>query len=95
MSLKCWTSDEEKRLLKKRIDVAAGRIPADMVIQNAKIVQKKELKLPKSVTNVILCRNPRCITSVEQGLDHVFILTDPEKEVYRCRYCEEQYHPNK
>ena len=38
MSLKCWTSDEEKRLLKKRIDVAAGRIPADMVIQNAKIV---------------------------------------------------------
>ena len=65
------------------------------IIQNAKIVKKKELKLPKSVTNVILCRNPRCITSVEQGLDHVFILTDPEKEVYRCRYCEEQYHPNK
>ena len=42
-------------------------------------------------TNVIKCKNPRCITSVEQQLDHVFILTDPEKEVYRCKYCEEKY----
>ena len=49
------------------------------------------LKLPKQITNVIKCKNPRCITSIEQGLDHVFILADPEKEVYRCKYCEEKY----
>ncbi|MDE6937895.1 MAG: aspartate carbamoyltransferase regulatory subunit, partial [Lachnospiraceae bacterium] len=35
-----------------------------------------------------------CITSIEQGLDHVFVLTDPDKEVYRCKYCEEKYHGN-
>ena len=39
----------------------------------------------------IVDKNPRCITSIEQGLDHVFVLTDPEKEVYRCKYCEEKY----
>jgi len=41
---------------------------------------------------VIRCHNPRCITSIEQGLDHVFVLTDPENEVYRCKYCEEKYN---
>ncbi|MBQ8970215.1 MAG: aspartate carbamoyltransferase regulatory subunit, partial [Lachnospiraceae bacterium] len=40
---------------------------------------------------VIKCKNPRCITSIEQELPHIFILTDPEKEVYRCKYCEEKY----
>ena len=60
------------------------------VIQNDSIVEKKKLHLPKQVTNVIQCKNPRCITSIEQGLDQVFILTDKEKEVYRCKYCEEQ-----
>ena len=45
----------------------------------------------KKITNVIHCKNPRCITSIEQGLDHIFVLTDPEKEVYRCKYCEEKY----
>ena len=61
------------------------------VIQNDKIVSKKELRLPKQVKNVIKCKNPRCITSIEQELDQIFILTDPEKEVYRCKYCEEKY----
>ena len=42
--------------------------------------------------NVIRFHNPRCITSIEQGLDHVFVLTDPENEVYRCKYCEEKYN---
>ena len=56
-----------------------------------KIVEKRILKLPKQITNVIKCKNPRCITSIEQGLDQVFILADPEKEVYRCKYCEEKY----
>ena len=41
--------------------------------------------------NVIKCKNPRCITSIEQGLDHVFVLSDPVKQVYRCKYCEEKY----
>ena len=61
------------------------------IIKDEKIVEKRILKLPKQITNVIKCKNPRCITSIEQGLDHVFVLTDPEKEVYRCKYCEEKY----
>lgn len=61
------------------------------IIKDDKIVEKKSLKLPKKITNVIKCKNPRCITSVEQGLDHVFVLTDEENQVYRCQYCEEKY----
>lgn len=61
------------------------------IIREGNIIAKKELRLPKQVVNVIKCRNPRCITSIEQQLDHVFLLTDPEKEVYRCKYCEEKY----
>lgn len=41
---------------------------------------------------MIKCKNPRCITSIEQGLDQVFVLSDAEKKVYRCKYCEEAYH---
>ena len=55
-------------------------------------MEKKKLMLPKQVVNVIRCKNPRCITSIEQELDQVFVLTDPENEVYRCKYCEEKYH---
>lgn len=65
------------------------------VIKDEKIVEKKVLKLPERITNVIKCRNPRCITSIEQGLDHVFVLTDPEKEIYRCMYCEQKFRGNK
>lgn len=61
------------------------------VIKDAKIVEKKQLRLPKQIRNVIRCKNPRCITSIEQELDQVFILTDTEKEIYRCMYCEEKY----
>ena len=61
------------------------------IIQNNRIVEKKELKLPKQIVNVIQCKNPRCITSIEQELDQIFILTDKEKEIYRCKYCEEKY----
>ena len=61
------------------------------VIRDNKITEKKALKLPKKITNVIRCKNPRCITSIEQELDQVFVLTDPRKEVYRCKYCEEKY----
>ena len=61
------------------------------IIKDEKIVEKRQLRLPKQITNVIKCKNPRCITSVEQGLDQIFILTDEENEVYRCKYCEEKY----
>ena len=61
------------------------------VIKNGEIVEKKVLVLPKQIKNVIKCRNPRCITSIEQGLPHVFVLSDEKKEIYRCKYCEEKY----
>lgn len=60
------------------------------VIKDGKIVEKRPLSLPKEIKNVIRCKNPRCITSIEQGLPHIFVLTDPKKEVYRCKYCEEK-----
>lgn len=61
------------------------------VIRDGVIVEKKRLKLPSEITNVISCRNPRCITSIEQELPNIFYLADAEKEVYRCRYCEEKF----
>ncbi len=61
------------------------------VIKAGEIVAKKELVLPKEIKHVIKCKNPRCITSIEQSLPHVFVLTDEKKEIYRCKYCEEKY----
>ena len=61
------------------------------VIKNGEIVEKKELVLPKQIKNVIKCHNPRCITSIEQELPHIFCLSDAEKAIYRCKYCEEKY----
>ena len=57
-------------------------------IKNGELVDKKKLDLPKKITNVILCKNPRCITSTEQELPHVFNLTDEKHRIYRCLYCE-------
>ena len=61
------------------------------VIKGDSVVEKKTLTLPSEIKNVISCKNPRCITSIEQELDQIFQLTDPAKEVYRCKYCEEKY----
>lgn len=61
------------------------------IIRDNAIVEKKALKLPKKITNVIHCKNPRCITSIEQELPHVFYLSDEKSETYRCMYCEEKY----
>lgn len=58
------------------------------IIRDGKIVEKKQLTLPEKLTNVITCKNPRCITQTEQELEHVFKLTDPQQRVYRCIYCE-------
>ena len=61
------------------------------IIKYEKIIEKRQIQLPKKITNVIKCKNPRCITSIEQELKHVFVLTDEVNEVYRCIYCEEAY----
>ncbi|MBR6764891.1 MAG: aspartate carbamoyltransferase regulatory subunit [Clostridia bacterium] len=60
------------------------------VIKDEMLVEKKSIMMPETLTNVIKCKNPRCISSCEQELDHVFRLTDREKGVYRCIYCETQ-----
>ena len=61
------------------------------IVQDDRVVDKKRLHLPKEICNVIKCKNPRCITSIEQGLDHIFTLTDEENKIYRCKYCEQKY----
>lgn len=58
------------------------------IIKDGKLVEKKSIGMPETLTNVIKCKNPRCITSVEQELDHIFKLTDKEEKIYRCIYCE-------
>ncbi|MBQ5786690.1 MAG: aspartate carbamoyltransferase regulatory subunit, partial [Oscillospiraceae bacterium] len=58
------------------------------VIKNDERVEKYQLSLPERITDVIKCRNPRCITTTEQELPHVFKLTDRENRVYRCLYCD-------
>ena len=61
------------------------------IIKDEQIVEKKTVKLPKRLTNVIHCKNPRCITSIEQELPHIFFLADEEQQTYRCLYCEEKH----
>ena len=58
------------------------------IIRDEKLVEKKQLALPARVVNVIRCKNPRCITQVEQEIEHVFFLADRERGTYRCLYCE-------
>ena len=60
-------------------------------IKDGKIIEKFHPELPEKLVNVVKCKNPRCITSIEQELEQIFILADPKKEVYRCKYCEEKY----
>lgn len=62
------------------------------IIKDGVISEKKKLTLPKTIKNVLKCKNPRCITSIEQELDHVFVLTNEDDQTYRCIYCEEKYH---
>ena len=61
------------------------------IIRDERIVEKRCLSLPDRLVNVIHCKNPRCITSVEQELPHIFYLADKEKEVCRCQYCDEKH----
>ena len=64
------------------------------IIANGELLEKRQLTLPERLTNVIRCKNPRCITSVEQELPQVFKLTDREHRVYRCLYCETKAENN-
>ena len=67
------------------------------IVKDNRIVEKKKLSLPKIITNVIRCKNPRCITSIEQELPQVFYLADEKAGTYRCKYCDEKYtgHENR
>ena len=58
------------------------------VIRDGELVEKRNIDMPLQLVNVIKCKNPRCITSCEQELDHIVRLTDRDKKVYRCIYCE-------
>ena len=61
------------------------------IIRGGQIVEKKKPHLPETIKNVIRCKNPRCISSVEQELPQIFKLTDAETRTYRCIYCEEKF----
>ncbi len=58
------------------------------IIRDGKLVEKLDIDMPERLVGVIKCKNPRCITSTEQELEHVFKLTDRKNKVYRCVYCE-------
>ena len=58
------------------------------IIKDSVLVEKKSIGLPEKLTDVVKCKNPRCITTSEQELPHIFKLTDREKRIYRCIYCE-------
>ncbi len=59
------------------------------IIENGKIVKKINLALPQTATNVIKCKNPRCVTSVERNAPHIFHLMNAQTREYRCEYCDE------
>ena len=64
------------------------------VIDKSVIIDKINLQLPQEIENVVKCKNPRCITSIEQEVTHKFKLTDKEKKIYRCVYCDTAYEHN-
>ena len=60
------------------------------IIRDGKLVKREHLTLPERVTDIIRCKNPRCITTTEQELKHVFRLANREKQIYRCIYCDSE-----
>ena len=60
------------------------------VIKDGVVVEKKQLRLPATLNNILRCKNPRCITNAEPDLEHIFKLTDTNRRTYRCIYCEMQ-----
>lgn len=61
------------------------------IVKDGKLQEKVHLDLPETLTNVIKCKNPRCITSIEQEIPHKFKLTNKEKRIYRCIYCDAEH----
>ena len=61
------------------------------IVKDGKMVDKKHMALPERLTNVIQCKNPRCITSIERGVPQRFRLANPERRVYRCEYCDTEH----
>lgn len=95
------TNAGSKKMGKKDIIKIDGNVPLSLevigyadpkvtvnVIKGGELIEKLTIPMPETLTNVIFCKNPRCITSVEQELNHIFKLTDKEENVYRCIYCE-------
>ena len=62
------------------------------IIEDGRITSKLKLSLPDRLVNIIKCKNPRCITSAEQGISQIFTLCDREKKIYRCIYCEQEHN---
>lgn len=58
------------------------------IIKDGKLVEKKTIEMPEYLTDIIKCKNPRCITSTEQEIHHQFKLADRKRKIYRCVYCE-------
>ncbi|WP_326911332.1 aspartate carbamoyltransferase regulatory subunit [Sedimentibacter sp. MB31-C6] len=98
---------KSKKLRKKDIIKVENNISMDLtvlgfidpnitinVIDNGEIIDKINLELPSEITNVVKCKNPRCITSIEQEVSHKFKLTDKENKIYRCIYCDTAYEEN-
>ena len=87
---------ERKDIIKidKEFDInldALGFIDPDItinIVKDGKIIEKKHIEKPEKIINIVKCNNPRCITCVERELDQIFILTDEENNIYRCKYCE-------
>ena len=95
---------KSNKMGKKDIIKIEGRIDIDLdmlgvldhnitinIIEDGEIIAKKNPNLPEQVTNIIKCRNPRCITTVEQEIPHIFKLTNRNKGQYRCIYCEQAF----
>ncbi len=60
------------------------------IIKDGKLAKRQNIDIPERIENVIKCKNPRCITTIEQELPNIFVLTDKDNRVYRCLYCESQ-----
>ena len=58
------------------------------IVRDGKVAEKKHIDLPEQLTDILHCKNPRCITTTEQDIHHIFRLTDRENGIYRCIYCD-------
>ena len=59
-----------------------------VIVKDGEVAEKRHIELPEQMTDILHCKNPRCITSTEQDIHHIFRLTDTKKAVYRCIYCD-------